>query len=195
MTYITIEQLIEEGKAIRNSIRLIPPRANVISPKVYNIPDVLGYEIWKNKTIRFLSVNFPHDRCITDFENAINSFNKAYNSPIVFDRMLGILESCLAIPTILKSNKNPTNIDKSIKIHLSQNQNQNQSLVINIFIESIKDELTGEQQKELKAIIIEEPDPIKAKAKILDKIKSFGSDVASNIIANIITNSSIWGNF
>ena len=49
--------------------------------------------------------------------------------------------------------------------------------------------------EEIKEIITNEPNPIQAKTKLIDKIKSFGSDVTSNIIANIITNPAIWGNF
>ena len=32
----------------------------------------------------------------------------------------------------------------------------------------------------------------KARPKIVDKLLSFGKDVASNIVANLLTNPSIW---
>ncbi|WP_321479706.1 peptide chain release factor 1 [uncultured Bacteroides sp.] len=198
MEHITIEQLIEEGKVIKKGISYINPPSGVIRTySAYRISGVNKYEVWKNKTIRFLSVRFPDDRCIADFENAASELVKSHCSPSIFDKMLGILESCEAIPAILKSHNDYSNIDKSIKINVSQNQHQSQEqiLAIAVFIESIKDELTGKQQKELKGIINEEPDPVKAKTKVLDKIKSFGLDVTSNIIANIVTNPAIWGNF
>ena len=66
-------------------------------------------------------------------------------------------------------------MDKTININVSQNQSQTQSQeqkqVIEIFLESIKDEITGKQFKELKEIAKEEPNPEKAKTRILDKIK------------------------
>ena len=55
-----------------------------------------------------------------------------------------------------------------------------------------KHEITGKQLKELKAIAQEEKDSTKAKHKILEKIRSFSSDVLSNIVANIITNPTVW---
>ena len=87
-------------------------------------------------------------------------------------------------------------VDNSINLNVSQNQSQeqqqSQKIVLDIFVESIKDEISGKQFKELKAIIVEEKEPEKAKSKIIEKAKSFGSDICSNIIANIITNPNIW---
>lgn len=62
-----------------------------------------------------------------------------------------------------------------------------------MFLEAIKDDLTGKQVKELKEVIKESgDDKEKARNGIIEKLKSFGSDVASNIVANIITNPMIW---
>ena len=45
----------------------------------------------------------------------------------------------------------------------------------------------------LKQVVDEEKGDLeKAKPKVIDKIKSFGENVASNILANIITNPAIW---
>jgi|GEM_PF-2078954 len=77
----------------------------------------------------------------------------------------------------------------------SQQQEQSQQLVVEIFMEAIKDELTGKQQKEIKAIFEEEKDIEKAKPKLIDKLKGFGENVLSNIVANIITNPKAWEEF
>ena len=62
-----------------------------------------------------------------------------------------------------------------------------------MFLDAIKDDLTGRQVKELKDVIAESgDDKEKARDNIIVKLKSFGSDVASNIVANIITNPLIW---
>ena len=80
----------------------------------------------------------------------------------------------------------------AVTVNVNQSQTQNQSQEINIFIDAIADELTGKQYKELKSIVQENPNPEDSKQKIVDKLKSFGGDVLSNIVANIITNPSVW---
>lgn len=75
-----------------------------------------------------------------------------------------------------------------------QEQNQTQSLAINLFLEAIKDDLTGRQVKELKKVIAKSSsDKEKARDGIIAKLKSFGDNVAANIVANILTNPVIWG--
>jgi hypothetical protein len=78
-------------------------------------------------------------------------------------------------------------------IHINLNQTQNQSVKINLLISALEDELTISQLREINDLMkIDEPKSEK-KRKIIDKIQSFGSDVASNILANILTNPNIWG--
>ena len=75
-----------------------------------------------------------------------------------------------------------------------QEQNQTQSFAINLFVEAIKDDLTGRQVKEIKEVVAESgSDKKKAREGIIAKLKSFGSDIAANIVANILTNPVIWG--
>lgn len=195
---MTLEDLIKEGQELRAEISYVDPGRVLKTYSVYKI-DTKKYEKWKNITIRFLLLFFPNDRCISDFEKAATDFEEAYNAPKIFDKLIGILESCLTIPTLpLTENKHLPTIDKSISINLNQSQNQSQeqlqNIAIKIFIEAIQDELTGKQFKEIKEIFVEESNPKKAHTKIFNKIKSFGTDVASNIIANILTNPAIWGN-
>jgi len=80
-----------------------------------------------------------------------------------------------------------------INISLNQNQSQHQSVEINIIWESIKDELKGKQAKEIEEIVNGSETPEEKKVKLIDKIKSFGSDIASNIVAGILTNPAIFG--
>ena len=68
-------------------------------------------------------------------------------------------------------------------------------MAVEMFLDAIKDDLTGKQIKELKKIINEAgDDKEKARSGIISKLKSFGSDVVANIVANIITNPMIWTN-
>ena len=49
----------------------------------------------------------------------------------------------------------------------------------------------GKQLKDLKAALADEKSG--KKGSLLEKIKSFGMDTLSNILANIVTNPAIWG--
>ena len=91
--------------------------------------------------------------------------------------------------------KSSSSISVTNNLTQSQQQEQSQQLVVEIFMEAIKDELTGKQQKEIKAIFEEEKDIEKAKPKLMDKLKGFGENVLSNIVANIITNPKAWEEF
>ncbi|HEY9001924.1 MAG TPA: hypothetical protein VIM89_11270 [Mucilaginibacter sp.] len=83
---------------------------------------------------------------------------------------------------------NDLKIDKSITINNQHTLSQNQTLNISLLKEVLQDSLTGKQYKELTEIVKEEKDTKKASSKIVEKLKSFGSDVASNIVASLITN-------
>lgn len=82
-------------------------------------------------------------------------------------------------------------LEKNNGINISVNQNQ--TVNVNLIWESVKDELTGKQVKELEEILNDKNNPEIKKKKIIDKIKSFGTDVATNVIAGILTNPAIYG--
>lgn len=96
---------------------------------------------------------------------------------------------------LLEKKKESSEISIINNLTQSQQQEQSQQLVVEIFMEAIKDELTGNQQKEIKAILEEEKDIDKAKPKLIDKLKSFGENVLSNIVANVIANPKAWEEF
>ncbi len=116
------------------------------------------------------------------------------NQKVIFKKYLITLINQISKLGIPDKDKNQ---DNSVNVNVSQNQtqdqHQSQKIVFDIFIESIKDEITGKQLKELKAIINEEKEPEKAKKKILDKLSSFGIGICSNILTNIISNPIVWG--
>lgn len=191
---VTLPSLIQEAKEIRGMISYVPaPRGVLRLYSDYSISDLPRYEVWKNLVIRFLSANYPDDRCIGDFESKLQDFSKHY-SPSYFDGLIGILESCNAIPVLPKVQAT-TSVDKSVHVNVNQNQSQSQeqSFAVDIFLEAIRDEITGKQFKELKEIAKQEPNPEKAKTKVLDKIKSWSGDVLANVVANIVTNPTVWG--
>lgn len=189
---ITLDSIIEEAYSIKANLM---PKSHQSS--FFKVADTNIYEKWKYKTVRFLSVNYEGDRVCQDFANAVNNFVQLdLGTKAKFDSIIGVLESCKSIPEKVKSvtrKQNQTAKDAPIIINNTNSQSQSQSQSIQIFLEAIKDDLTGKQVKELKEIVAnEDGDLEKAKPKLVDKIRSFGSDVASNIIANIITNPAIW---
>lgn len=190
MNNITLESLIEE-----QHLRIGKLRACDYYPYYdYDEGDSLLYQEWVVNAIRLINIRFPNDKHVREFEEVSN----LDLSPRQQARLLAILESFEKLPTIVPTEKHSTHKEKetvSIQINNSnsQTQSQEQSLAINIFFEAIKDELTGKQVKELKEVIAESAgDKEKARRGIVEKLKSFGSDVVSNIVANIITNPSIW---
>lgn len=160
---------------------------------VCRVENETQYQIWKSKSIRLLNINFKDDIEVNAFIEAAKSFDKSHYTPKYLKGMVGILISCKDIPNNAKGEeKEEQESHSAVMVTVNQSQTQNQSQEINIFLDSIADELTGKQYKELKAIAHEEPNPEKSKQKIVGKLKSFGGDVLSNILANIVTNPSVW---
>lgn len=71
-------------------------------------------------------------------------------------------------------------------------QNQNTKINISLVIESIQDELTGNQLKEIQEIIDSSESRTEKKVRIIEKLTKFGSDVATNILASILTNPNLY---
>lgn len=191
-----LESLIEEGEGIAQGIKYVPSSDGVIRLyDVYKVPDVAQYQTWKNCSIRLLTIYFIGDNSVESFTSASKDFDTSHYAPKYIKDMIGILKACKDIPSVntTKAGSTERSSTSPVTINVNQSQSQHQSQVMDIFLESISDEITGKQLKELKAIAKEESKPEEAKAKILDKVKSFGTDVLSNIVANIITNPAVWG--
>lgn len=191
---VTLDSLIKEAQEI--ALNLTPRNGHPYGG--YYLHDNLQYETWKNLALRFLSANFSGDRCIQDFEYHANLFEVDNRQKCHLESLIALLNSCHAIPVLPKlSTENSIKaMDKTININVNQSQSQTQSQeqkqINEIFLESIKEELTGKQFKELKEIAKEEPNPEKARTRILDKIKSWSGDILANVVANIVTNPTVW---
>lgn len=183
---MTIDDLITEGSAFKvksTSFHMGEENGiNIIYEPTYYIENGDAFTTWMEKSKRFIASQFPNDRAIEDFEK----YSKELSSRSI-SSMVAILKSLRDIPTPcpIKSKEN-----SGVVVSVSQNQSQQQSATF--VLDSIKDVLTGSQFKEIKTIAREEKNPNKAKSKIIDKLKSFGGDVLSNIVANLITNPNMW---
>ena len=107
----------------------------------------------------------------------------------------------LELPNVIKKDvkvqqTKGINIQNNISNTNTQSQKQSQQQTIEILIKALEDQLTISQVKEIKQVVAEEKGNLeKAKPKVIDKVKAFGENVASNILANIITNPIIWEQF
>ena len=199
---ITLEALIQEHKERIIQLKYEPDPPGCWGFSYYYYNDSESYQKWLATTKRFISIKYPNDKDVNEFD----SISKEKLGPEQQKRLLAILEAFVALPTVIPDNrttqitekkgkgKDAINFITTINNSNSQSQSQEQSLAVELFIEAIKDDLTGRQIKELKSVVAEADNDLqKARPGILAKLKEFGADVASNIVANILTNPMIWG--
>ena len=202
MSDITLESLIQEHKERVGLLKYKPSPQGCIGFGYYYYDNSESYQRWLATTKRFIGIMYPNDKDVNEFD----SISKEKLGPEQQKRLLAILEAFAALPTIIPDNrrtqitekkgkgKAAINVITTINNSNSQSQSQEQSLAVQLFIEAIKDDLTGRQIKELKYVVAEaDNDMQKARLSIIAKLKEFGADVASNIVANILTNPMIWG--
>ena len=156
-------------------------------------PDVQVYYDWVEFAQRFLDLHFKGDKYVDKFCKLCDeNFSLAQQI-----KLLSILKAVDALPAIIKKdiqmkNEKETNFVVNVSNNNSQSQNQEQSMVVQQFLDAFRDELTGRQLKELRSVIAESDNDLhKAKPKIIDKLMEFGGNVASNILATILTNTAI----
>jgi hypothetical protein len=191
----TIDELIQQGEGFTSRIKYIPPLSNTIrSTPVYHIANAEEYGTWKATAKRFIGVNYPDDKAVEEFEQTAKNRLSLGNHR----HLLAILK---AIKTIPQPNTVPMDSDKKsgdIIVNNSNtvNQTQNTTVQYAFFIESIRNELTGRQFQEIKDIIDQHKDsPETARPKIIEKLMSFGSNVAASILGNLMTNPNIYAGF
>lgn len=201
MSDITLESLIQEHKERIDLLKYQPDPPGCWGFSYYYYEASEAYQKWLAKTKRFIAINYPSDKYVNEFE-VVSNGNK---SPEQQKKLLAILEAFAVLPTVIPDNritqvaekkgdgKDSINVVTTINNSNSQSQDQRQSLAVELFIEAIKDDLTGRQIKELKAVVADVNNDLqKARPGIITKLKEFGSDVVSNIVANILTNPAIW---
>ena len=199
---IRLEALIQEHKERIIQLKYEPDPPGCWGFSYYYYNDSESYQKWLATTKRFISIKYPNDKDVNEFD----SISKERLAPEQQKRLLAILEAFAVLPTVIPDNrttqitekkgkeKDAINVVTTINNSNSQSQSQEQSLAVELFIEAIKDDLTGRQIKELKSVVAEADNDLqKARPGVLAKLKEFGTDVASNIVANLLTNPMIWG--
>jgi hypothetical protein len=183
---MNIENLIVQGEILTPTISYVPAGQNVIRTySVYTTSEQENYQNWQSSVLRF--VKTYHSSDLGEVKEVLKRLN-----PENHRKLMGILKAIKLLPNEPeKSNetKNSTN-----NINITNTQSVSQQLTLNIFLDAIKDEITGKDFKSLKEIMKDyKKDPEETKNKVIEKIKGFGGDVLSNIVANILTNPSIYG--
>ena len=178
---------------VEKQIELIKKQIDKLGEKDFNL------DAWKSSTIVLLSRIFdniyPGIKAIEKIEFHGGGWGTSEvshfwdNTESCKKQGIDILEACI---TELKEFGQPEKKENN-KSGININLTQNQTVSINILMSALEDELTVSQLREINEVIkIDEPKSEKRR-RMIDKIKSFGSDVASNILANILTNPNIWG--
>lgn len=202
MSDITLESLIQEHKERIIQLKYKPSPQGCIGFGYYYYDNSESYQRWLATTRRYIGIKYPNDKDVIEFE----TISKERLGPEQQKRLLAILEAFTVLPTVIPDNrttqitgekskgKDAINVVTTINNSNTQSQSQGQSVAVELFLDAIRDDLTGRQIKELKAVVVEADNDLqKARPGILSKIKEFGSDVASNIVANLLTNPMIWG--
>lgn len=168
--------------------------------KEANIKDTSSLQVWQSKAINIIVRVYGKDSKQEEQIKSINfrtfaSLNgpRTNNSKNCNEQAKGLIEGFISdIKRFgLPENKDP-NITQGINITLNQSQQQNQSIKLDVILGALQDELNGKQLKEIQEII-DNNEPIEEKkVSIINKIMSFGSGLASNILANILTNPSLY---
>ena len=175
-----IDDLIEKGKELTNTISYVPSEG-LRTYSVYRTNKKEEYQNWQSSAQRFIKTYFPSD--LEDFKE-----NTKKLSPDNHQKMMGILRAIKLMPEEPKVDNGESSGNTNITI------NNTQQIVLNLFTEAVKDEITGKEFKELKEILKNyEREPEKTTSKIKERLKKMGGDVLTNIITNILTNPNIYG--
>lgn len=164
--------------------------------ELMNIRDPQRFNEWKIKTLQTLGHIYGADHNSYSALKNINSFSYTDRTANAIreatELIKGLIEDLNNLGLPVTSNHNTPNVNLNISQQNTQFQTTNISINLDILIEIIKDELKGSQIKELKAIIESSESQEEKKKSFFDKIKSFGADIASNILANLLTNPKIY---
>lgn len=175
---VAIENRLEKLNDVRSTEQFITWQRST-SNTLLNFYDESDKRVKTFDEIRSINVYF--DSRIERLEKAIEESREILKN-LIQDLM------DFGIP---KNNGKAKN-DSQIQLTVNQNNNQTQSTNIEIqfdfIVDILKDELKGSQLKEILAILNSSEDNDQKKERLVDKIKSFGSDVASNILGNLLAN-------
>ena len=189
---MTITVLIKEGEEFRDSI-------GDSAHDIGKIQDSSKYHLWIERVVRYLGQNVPKDISIERFMLFSNQINPIHCSKSSFERLLNILRAVEELPDVVIADDlvhRKKDDDKiSIQTNVKQKQTQNQAQTVNVLETALKDSFAPFQLEELKEILKSNQPREDKRKSLMEKLKSFGSDVASGVLANILSNPEVLSMF
>ena len=160
-----------------------------------------GVEAWKSSTIGILERIFGSEsRKIQEIERIKLGRSVNLNGPshyhieTVKETGKAIINACIAELEVLGGPDQLYNGDKpGINLTVLQSQENKQTITLDLIVNELRKELTGSQLDEIQKILDNEGQPEDKKNKTIEKLKQFGINTLSNVIAGILTNPSIIG--
>lgn len=160
-----------------------------------------GVDAWKSSTISILERIFGKgSRKIEEIEKIVLgryvglSGPNSYYIETVKETGKSIIEACIAELEILGEPNYFYGGDKQgINLTVLQSQENKQIITIDIIVNELRKELTGAQLDEIQKILDTKEQPELKRRKTIEKLKEFGLNTLSNIIAGILTSPSIIG--
>jgi hypothetical protein len=174
-----------------------------IREKIVEIDSIKFYDQfypWQKATIGTLKRVVPYNSTIIEHLSEIKSLGN-YGGDMKESAKRDskqILESLLKDIERFGLEEPPKEIkaNEVIKVDVNQHNSQNQSTIVNVnielILESLKFGLSGIQIEELKEILESDQESKEKKKSFAEKIMSFGSEVASNVLANLLTNPQVF---
>lgn len=163
-----------------------------------NVKDYNDFVGWKSTSIGFLHRIFPPIHPIHNSIYKIDFNNYFKEDAIVVAKLflMGLIEEIndLGLPDFNKEITDNNGVKFEVTNNNSLTQSTSVSISIDIVLEVFKGELRSSEIEELKGILTSQTDPKETKSKFIEKLKSFGENVSSNILANLVTNPTIWQN-
>lgn len=163
------------------------------------------FNLWQKSTVLTLvNIYNESDKRILSFENirsynhyGISGIDRFPNAKVEAKKILTSIIKDIQDFGIIKSSLESKvgGVNVNVNQFNTQNQSTNVNIDLKIILDVIKDELRGSEIVELKEILESKEEPKEKKKKFVDKIKSFGVDVSSNILANLLTNPMVFEQF
>lgn len=130
-------------------------------------------------------------KCSSTSDTRCNVHDIAEDTISLIDNIVEEVKA-VGLPDRKTVNDKSVNVNTTVTQNQEQHQSQQQDVVVKILLEAAKDELNGKQRKELLAIVENAENPKEVHKRIVEKLKEFGIDISANIVANVLTNPTVW---
>lgn len=163
--------------------------------KIESIRNPEQFDQWKNATIGTLSRAVPSDLTIADQISSIRAIGNyggdvtATAKGMAKELLTSFLED---VERFGLSVSQPKEVDSSKGPIIVNYQSTEVNVEVSFVVDALSSELSEAQLSELRLALNSVNSAEEKKSAFLEKIKSFGSDVASNVLASILVNPQVY---